>query len=229
MTDEVADRRHAAWFRDMRGNLGYFFTESPFVGSVQGCAPCFDLDGKQTPTTWPDLSHMGIHRSVRGGLIELPRVYTDMIQRMRLPYKPQFDEQSRRIDEPAICLVCGTIVRAGNRSKDIDSPSDMDNHLDTYPGECTLHARRCGGGNGIFMIMLHNWVLILNGPRSCKYPALYLDKNGEAGEGRGANRPMQLSEARLKKLEELYLNHQIASEISRKRLNQDRHIRMNYY
>ena len=40
---------------------------------------------------------------------------------------------------------------------------------------------------------------------------------------------MQLSEARLKKLEELYLNHQIASEISRKRLNQDRHIRMNYY
>merc|ERR1712196_129777 len=110
MTDEVADRRHAAWFRDMRGNLGYFFTESPFVGSVQGCAPCFDLDGKQTPTTWPDLSHMGIHRSVRGGLIGLPRVYTDMIQRMRLPYKPQFDEQSRRIDEPAICLVCGTIV-----------------------------------------------------------------------------------------------------------------------
>jgi hypothetical protein len=229
LVDEVLDRRQLSRYRNIEGNLGYFFAESPFVGSVQGCQPCYDLDGMKTSTAWPDLSHMGIFRSLRGGLIALPCIYTDMIQRMRLPYKPHFDEHGRRIDEPAICLICGTVVRAGHRSEDINSPSEMDSHLDAYPGECTLHARRCGSGHGIFMNIMDNWVLILNGPRSCKFPALYLDKNGEAGEGRGPNRPLRLSEARYMRLEELYLGHNIASEISRKRLNQDRHIRMNYY
>jgi hypothetical protein len=172
---------------------------------------------------------MALRHSTRGGLVALPNIYTDLIQRIRLPYKPCFDESGRRIDEPAMCLICGSIVRAGNRAKDIESPAHMDIHLDSYPGECTLHARFCSGGQGVFLNVLHNWVLLLNGPRSCKFSALYLDKNGEAGEGRGPNRPLMLSNARYARLEELYLKHQIAGEVSRKRLNQDRNIRANYY
>ena len=62
--------------------------------------------------------------------------------------------------------------------------------------------------------------------RAPAYPPLP-GQEWRGGEG-GENRPLQLSEARYK-LEELYLNHGIASEISRKRLNQDRNIRADYY
>ena len=170
------------------GERDAFYTQAPFVGSLQGSQACWDLKGRPTRLPWPDLSHLALRHSTRGGLIQLPTIYTDLIQSIRLPYKPCFDESGRRIDEPAICLVCGCIVRAGNRAKDIESHSHMDIHLDTYPGECTLHARFCSGGQGIFLNVTSNWVLLLNGPRSCKFPSLYLDKNGEAGEGRGPNR-----------------------------------------
>ena len=36
-----------------------------------------------------------------------------MLDRISLPYKPRMDEQGRRIDEPAICMVCGAVVNAG--------------------------------------------------------------------------------------------------------------------
>ena len=206
-----------------------FYTQAPFVGSLQGSQPCWDLSGHPTSLPWPDLSHLSLHHSTRGGLVGLPNIYTDLIQSIRLPYKPCFDESGRRIDEPTMCLICGCIVRAGNRAKDIESPAHMDIHLDTYPGECTLHARSCGGGQGVFFNIMSNWVLLLNGPRACKFLPLYLDKNGEAGEGRGPNRPLMLSNARYTRLEELYLKHQVAGEVSRRRLNQDRNIRANYY
>ena len=65
--------------------------------------------------------------------------------------------------------------------------------------------------------------------RASKYGALYLDKYGETGEGRGHNRPLTLCIPRFQKLDELYIKHQVASEVTRKRLTQDRSIRSFYY
>ena len=152
-----------------------------------------------------------------------------MIDCIEMPYKPKLDEQGRRQDEPALCLVCGTIVNSGNRSKDITSEPLTNKILKDYPGECTMHARTCGSGIGIFLLLMHNNVLLIRGARSAKYGALYLDKNGETGEGRGHNRPLALSATRYHKLEEMYLRHQVASEVTRKRLSQDRSIRAYYY
>ena len=81
----------------------------------------------------------------------------------------------------------------------------------------------------VFMFMLQNQVYLMRGGRASKYGALYLDKNGETGEGRGHNRPLVLSVPRFQRLEELYIKHQIASEVTRKRLSQDRSIRSFYY
>ena len=104
------------------------------------------------------------------------------------------DEQGRRIDEPAICMVCGTIVNAGNRAREVTQEyGGMNLMLKHHPGECTLHARTCGAGVGVFFFILHNWVLLMRGGRASKYGALYLDSNGETGEGRGQNRPLMLS------------------------------------
>ena len=147
---------------------------------------------------------------------------------IELPYIPKLDEQGRREDNPAMCLICGMILNGGNRSQDI--PQFLNNtFLKAHPGECTLHTRSCGSSVGIFLLVLQNMVLLQRGFRTVKYGALYLDKNGESGEGRGQNRPLVLSIPRFQKLEEMYLRHQVATEVTRKLGYQDRSIRAYYY
>ena len=211
------------------GDLKYMHRVTPFVASVHGSLDIHDLNGTVMPTTFQDLSHLGFSNNNRLGLIELPAVYTDMIESIKLPYTPKIDEQGRRNDEPALCLICGCIVNAGNRAKATGDLTNLESQLRQYPGECTIHARQCGGGVGIFLNLLNNWVLLMRSGRACKSPPLYLDVNGETGESRGQHRPLILSKVRYQKLEELYLRHQVASEVSRKRLNQDRNIRMHWY
>ena len=96
-------------------------------------------------------------------------------------------------------------------------------------GECTLHARSCGAGIGVFFLVHKCKVLLMRGPMSCTYPSVYLDQNGEAPEFTGQMRPMFLSAKRLRKIEELYLTHQIAKEVTRQRVSSDRFIRQNWY
>ena len=97
------------------------------------------------------------------------------------------------------------------------------------PGECTLHARICGGGTGIFFIIQHFSVVLLHDSRACFYPSIYLDSHGETDTSRGQNRPMYLSLKRYKKIEELYKNHLIPYEVARIRSNKDRVIRQFWY
>lgn len=209
----------------------HYHLHTPFIGSVTGQESSYGLNGRVMPTCFPDLSHLPLLSSQGGGLLRLPFLYTDMLDCLWLPYKPRMDEQGRRTDEPAICMVCGTIVNAGNRACDLsyDLSNDTNQRLRKNPGECTLHARTCGAGVGVFFFILPNWVLLCRGGRSSKYGALYLDANGETGEGRGQNRPLMLSKNRFSKLEELYLKHNVANEVTRNRVSSDRCIRTFYY
>jgi len=205
-------------------------TQSPFVGAIHGQSLSYDPSGQPLSTSFCDMSHLPVRCSQRGGLLHLPTIYTELIDCIELPYEPKLDEQGKREDEPALCLICGSILNAGNRAKKLTATPHLDNALlKESPGECTLHARTCGAGVGVFMFLLQNQVYLMRGGRSSKYGALYLDKNGETGEARGHNRPLVLSKPRFQKLEELYIRHQIASEVTRKRLSQDRSIRSFYY
>ena len=95
-------------------------------------------------------------------------------------------------------------------------------------GECTLHARRCGAGTGVFFLVLRDQILLIHGSNATLHVSLYLDSNGEpADAGRGRNRPLFLSNARLKKVEDIYLNNQIPFEVSRHRAGAERYV--NYY
>ena len=208
-------------------DISVIHTQSPFVGSVHGGARSYDPAGQSLCTAFCDLSHMPLRRGQRGGLIRLPAIYTDLIDNLELPYTPKLNEQGKREDEPALCLVCGTILNAGNRAK--DASQLMDQRYSESPGECTLHTRTCGAGTGLYLFVLHNVVLMMRGARSSKFGALYLDKNGDTGDERGVHRPLALSITRFQKLEELYMRHQIASEVTRHRLTQDRTIRSYYY
>ncbi len=205
-------------------------TQSPFIGTIHGQTRSYDLLGQPLLTSFCDLSHLPLRSSQHGGLLNLPPVYTELIDCMQLPYEPKLDEQGKREDEPALCLICGSILNAGNRAKKLPASSNLDNaFFKESPGECALHTRTCGAGVGIFMFMLQNQIYLMRDGRASKYGALYLDKNGETGEGRGHNRPLTLCIPRFQKLDELYIKHQVASEVTRKRLTQDRSIRSFYY
>eukprot|EP00605_Chrysophyceae_sp_TOSAG23-4_P002056 GSChrysophyteH1.ASY1.ANO1.2277.1 assembled CDS len=208
--------------------LEYLHTRAPFVSAIHGQDASCDISGRPLCSGFADVSHLPLSRSYTGSLKPLPQVYTDMMDGIELPYIPKLDEQGRREDNPAMCLICGMILNGGNRSQEM--PQYLNNtFLKAHPGECTLHTRSCGSGVGIFLLVLQNMVLLQRGFRTVKYGALYLDKNGEAGEGRGQNRPLVLSVPRFQKLEEMYLRHQVATEVTRKLGYQDRSIRAYYY
>ncbi|KAK3259405.1 hypothetical protein CYMTET_31596 [Cymbomonas tetramitiformis] len=85
-------------------------------------------------------------------------------------------------NEPALCLVCGTLVcfageccRAGSF------------------GECMQHAESCGVGNGIFLLVKATRILLLRRRRVCLYPSPYLDLHGEEDAYLKRGRPLYLS------------------------------------
>jgi hypothetical protein len=85
---------------------------------------------------------------------------------------------SEGIDNPAVCLVCGKILNAGTKQETVEqivsalmkpvleyvgnrlhpsvgpSAASFDN-----AGECTLHARTCGSGTGVFFLVVKDQVM----------------------------------------------------------------------
>ena len=96
-------------------------------------------------------------------------------------------------------------------------------------GECTLHARTCGAGVGVFFLVQKCSVLLMRGPRTCLYPSIYLDQNGDEPDSQGQMSPMFLSQKNVRRLEEMYLGHHIAREVTRRRASQERVTRLNWY
>eukprot|EP01038_Epipyxis_sp_PR26KG_P010895 gene10895-14625_t len=203
---------------DMAGNP-LMLPTAGLVGSLTGCRPILGLNGQVSPFACPDLSHFNIGlRHMNKCFVQLPSLYTDLYQMAKFPD----GSNGKLVDDPAICLVCGKVLNAGKKMR--KGPESFEN-----AGECTLHSRRCGDGIGIFFLLQQCTVLLMRGSRSCYFPSIYLDALGEVPENRGQNKPLYLSNKRYRKLEELYLSHAIAREVSRKRSTEERIIRMNWY
>ena len=127
------------------------------------------------------------------------------------------------MEEPALCLLCGRVLQAGNTLHDTQ-PSV------TNPGECTLHARTCGLGTGIFFLLQRHLVLLMRGDKAAYWSktSLYLDANGEVGV-EGGCRPLFLSEGRLRLLQEMWLRGEVGREVARSRVSSDKIIKSYYY
>jgi hypothetical protein len=100
---------------------------------------------------------------------------------------------------------------------------------DSNPGECTLHARVCSGGTGVFFLVQHLSVLFIHRSYASYYPSLYLDSNGETDRTKTQNRPMFLSAKRYRKIEEIYSHHQIPVEVTRNRISKSSAINLDWY
>jgi hypothetical protein len=214
---------------------------TPLQGSLTGTFPVFSLQGNRLPYFFPDWSQMSITFSElrQNCLIPLPTVYTDIYHETKFPEGPL----GVTVDDPTLCLVCGAVLNGGMLkcvvTADQVSKSDKSAVLffvsgrrpnigsdgPRNPGECCLHSERCGAGIGVFFLVQHCQVLFMRGGRAIYFPSIYLDELGETSETNIQNKPMYLSLKRYRKIEEMYVMHQIAREVVTKRVTADSVIR----
>ncbi|CEG36557.1 e3 ubiquitin-protein ligase [Plasmopara halstedii] len=126
----------------------------------------------------------------------------------------------KTMENPAICLVCEHILCAG---------TECCRRRNDGIGACTYHAITCGAGVGLFFLMRSSSVLLVYGPRSSYFGSPYLDMFGEEDINVRRGRPLYLSATRMRALQTLYANHQLANEVARNRRTSDQYIRNNYY
>lgn len=195
-------------------------SRTPFQGSVSGTVVVHGLHGESLSCGYQDLSHMGLGLRHHLRLIELPTLYTSAYQQAKSP----LGRAGPTLEDPAVCMVCGTLLNAGSRQNRVAA------HMAALsPGDCTIHAEHCGGGVGVFFLVQKCCPLLIKGSRACYLPPIYLDQNGETSETLSQSKPMHLSRKRVRRLEELYVRHQLVRELFRVRASSDKVIRQNWY
>ena len=112
---------------------------------------------------------------------------------------------------PAICLLCGELVCQ-------QAYCCMDQDLGDEPehGECNMHMWECGVSTGIFLLVKKCTIVYLYADKGTYAVAPYLDSHGEADFGFRKHRPLFLNQARYDEIRKLWLNHSIATVVSRK-------------
>merc|ERR1712056_70858 len=80
-------------------------------------------------------------RSVLAPFIDLPEMYLDILRNV---HDKTCSVCGKLPPDPAICLLCGTLVCMGNTS--------CRGQIFPDEGQCTSHARICGAGQCLFLI-----------------------------------------------------------------------------
>jgi E3 ubiquitin-protein ligase UBR2 len=143
----------------------------------------------------------------RRSLIELPENYLSLLSKADQFKCP--NSVSKESKSPALCLACGTIVCSQSPCCELQ--------LDRVKaGGCTVHARRCGGDNGIFLRLRKCQIILLSDvKRGVLLPAPYVDEYGECDEGLKRGNPLKLDKAMYEELNKVWLNNDIPDKISR--------------
>ncbi|CAM9640594.1 unnamed protein product [Ectocarpus sp. 8 AP-2014] len=115
----------------------------PHLGSLTGGHTTPDLTGKPLKGVVFDLSHLGVSCQDNHDLVELPESYTELYGLAKSPHASAAAAEGAAAGletDPAVCLVCGQVLAAGTKGMG-------------HVGECTLHARECGAGVGVFFLV----------------------------------------------------------------------------
>ncbi|KAG1706018.1 hypothetical protein DVH05_002580 [Phytophthora capsici] len=167
----------------------------------------------------PDVQqHKSLFHFANIRLVKLASSYTDL--HSEVLGKSKCKQTWKTVENPAICLVCEQVLCAG---------TECCRRRSDNMGACTHHAITCGAGVGLFFLMRSSSVLLVFGPRSSYFGSPYLDMFGEEDINVRRGRPLYLNAKRMKALQALYANHQLANEVARNRRTSDQYIRNNYY
>ena len=125
--------------------------------------------------------------------------------------------------EPALCLLCGTLVCAGPSCRRERRPGEP------REGECTRHARSCAREVGVFALVHQCTTLLIDGACATYHASLYLDAHDEEDRGLRRGKPLFLNAARQAALHRLWLAQAVPLEVARARAGATSVIRAAYY
>ncbi|KAJ3294206.1 hypothetical protein HDU79_011373, partial [Rhizoclosmatium sp. JEL0117] len=110
----------------------------------------------------------------------------------------------KQISDPALCLICGTLVCA----------LSFCCHKDKK-GECNNHMKQCSGDVGVFFLIKRFKILLLHNEKGCHMDPPYLDIHGEVDVNRRKGSRQFLHLRRYDDIKKLWLTHGLPSYIAR--------------
>ena len=133
-------------------------------------------------------------------LIDLPNSFVDLLVKASQYTCPKI--KFGKIQTTAVCLICGDFVC-------FQSYCCQETVGDSNFGPCNLHAHRCSGDLGIFLTPEKCQVLLLPvRTQGVTIQGPYVDKYGETYKT-AKNKALQLSPAAYKKIETMWIKHEI--------------------
>eukprot|EP01083_Nonionella_stella_P282231 960444_1 len=141
-------------------------------------------------------------------LVELPEKFDEIFQ---MAHHGSCHYCKRTPSKPAICLFCGKFMCYGKDCKS-SPPGTL-----LPKGRLTTHAHACGKGLGMFLCAKRNLVFLLSDGYAVRFGSPYLNEHGENDSDLNQGLPLFLNDARFQRLKDLARDHEIASEVCRKR------------
>jgi len=110
----------------------------------------------------------------------------------------------RAKEDCAVCLLCSELIC-------VLTPSNRGRN----EGELTMHSRICPGGCGMFLRLINNRVLLIDGGHGCNYPSPYVNKYGESVDiqKNPSSGLLHLEKRIVEDLKTLYLKHLIPQTV----------------
>jgi len=143
----------------------------------------------------------------KGGLIPLPRDYTDLMNlAARFVCNNSVTGESKT---PTLCLICGLLVCSQSHC--------CETKLDGIKcNGCTHHARVCAADTGVYL-RIRECIIILQNKltRGTFLPAPYLDEYGEADKGLKRGNPLYLDTDKYQELNRMWMRNEVPEKIAR--------------
>lgn len=153
-----------------------------------------------------------VKRAISHHKLEYPGIFRliDLSERLdnfftQYYYLEKFGKPYQLIEDPAICLFCGTVVDLQKQA------------AGTGEGQCTTHySRECSSEDGMFLLPKDRVMLLLNKFKGSFHSAPYLDDQGELADENKKSKTLHLMEPRYDDfIRNIWLEHNVANYIAR--------------
>eukprot|EP00045_Choanoeca_perplexa_P017264 m.247808 g.247808 ORF g.247808 m.247808 type:complete len:572 (-) comp17493_c0_seq2:22-1737(-) len=166
-------------------------------------------------TTWLESSRKRlnptdlIYPRLNTSFITLPTEYNDLFSLIKSTTCPTLNSPTKY---PALCLLCGAVCCfqapcCATRVQVEDRPA-------TPVGGTWLHARSCGRGSCMFLLINKATILMLHGRYGSYLPPPYVDEHGETNFGARRSVRTTLDNTRLQQLVQIWRHHGLQREVN---------------
>ncbi len=131
----------------------------------------------------------------------LPASFDDL---QRMTAKRSCKNCGKTVSDGAICLLCGELLCVAQPCC-----------VRKYKGELTSHSKACPGGYGMYLRLINNKVVLVDGGHACNFPSPYVNKYGESVDVQKHRDqgPLLLEVRIVEDLKSMYLMHRVNQSV----------------